>query len=155
MKESAGKILMIVENSFPQDTRVRNEANKLSNAGYKVCVIAKKYPNQPNKENISDIHVYRVPWFEVFKKSTESGSKLFSFILNIATKVGYIVEYFYFTLIAFVYSVRILIREGFDVVHLHNPPNTLFVIGLFYRLSGKKFVFDHHDPLSRIIFISL
>lgn len=153
MKESAGKILMIVENPYPQDTRVRNEATKLNNAGYQVTVIAKKYPNQILVENVLGVKVYRVPWFEVFKKSTESKSSFIKFFFKIATKLGYIIEYFYFTFAAFIYSFIILIKEGFDVVHQHNPPNTLFVIGLFYRLLGKKFVFDHHD-LSPELYLS-
>lgn len=153
MKESAGKILMIVENPYPQDTRVRNEANKLYRAGYKVSVVAKKYPNQSPFEDVSGVKVYRVPWFEVFKKSTESKSIFTKFFYKVATKVGYIIEYFYFTFAAFITSIIVLLKEGFDVVHLHNPPNTLFVIGLFYRLLGKKFVFDHHD-LSPELFLS-
>jgi glycosyltransferase involved in cell wall biosynthesis len=35
--------------------------------------------------------------------------------------------------------------RGFDVVHACNPPDLFFLIGGFYRLFGKKFVFDHHD----------
>lgn len=153
MKESAGKILMIVENPYPQDTRVRNEANKLFKSGYKVSIIAKKYPNQSSVEDVSGVKAYRVPWFEVFKKSTESKSFFLKLIFKIATKIGYIIEYFYFTFAAFIASIIVLFKEGFDVVHLHNPPNTLFVIGLFYRLFGKKFVFDHHD-LSPELFLS-
>ncbi len=153
MKESAGKILMIVENPYPQDTRVRNEANKLTSAGYKVSVIAKKYPNQNTTEDVLGVKVFRVPWFEVFRKSTESEFFLTRLFYKIATKAGYIIEYFYFTFMAFLYSLFILIKEGFDVVHQHNPPNTLFLIGLFYRLLGKKFVFDHHD-LSPELYLS-
>ena len=52
MKASAGKILMIVENPFPQDPRVKNEATKLADAGYKVSVIAKKYPGQTMQETL-------------------------------------------------------------------------------------------------------
>ena len=144
---------MIVENSFPLDPRVNNEATKLADAGYKVSVIAKKYPDQTMQETLFGVNIYRVPWFEVFKKSTESNSKLVSLFFKIATKVGYIIEYFYFTLVAFLFSFYVFIKVGFDVVHLHNPPNTLFVIGLFYRLFGKKFVFDHHD-LSPELFLS-
>ena len=94
MKASAGKILMIVENPLPQDTRVINEAAKLADAGYKVSVIAKKYPDQTKQEMLFGVNIYRVPWFEVFKKSTESNSKLLSLFFKIATKVGYIIEYF-------------------------------------------------------------
>ncbi len=34
MKESAGRVLMLVENNFPADTRVRNEARTLDDNGY-------------------------------------------------------------------------------------------------------------------------
>jgi len=45
------------------------------------------------------------------------------------------------------------LKEGFDLIHVHNPPDTLFTIGLFYKLLGKKFIFDHHD-LSPELFLS-
>jgi glycosyltransferase involved in cell wall biosynthesis len=32
------------------------------------------------------------------------------------------------------------------VIHACNPPDLIFLIGLFYKIfAGKKFVFDHHD----------
>jgi glycosyltransferase involved in cell wall biosynthesis len=42
-------------------------------------------------------------------------------------------------------SSYVAVKNGFDVVHAHNPPDTLFVVGAFHKLFGKKFVFDHHD----------
>jgi hypothetical protein len=49
MKAPAARILMLVENHFPQDTRVKNEALLLIEAGYQVSVIAlrKKARSQP------------------------------------------------------------------------------------------------------------
>jgi glycosyltransferase involved in cell wall biosynthesis len=35
--------------------------------------------------------------------------------------------------------------RGFDVIHACNPPDTIFVIGRFFKLFGKRFIFDHHD----------
>lgn len=153
MKEFVGKILMIVENPYPQDTRVRNEATKLTEAGYKVSVIAKKYPNQNSTETLSGINIYRIPWFKVFDKTIEKQNQLLSLIYRVGTKIGYIVEYLYYTFATFLYSFYIFVKEGFDVIHIHNPPNTLFVVGLFFRILGKKFVFDHHD-LSPELFLS-
>ena len=153
MKESAGKILMVVENPYPWDSRVKKEAMKLFEFGYEVSVITKKYPEQSTHQILDGINIYRVPWFEVFRKSTESKSKLLSLFRNIATKSGYVIEYFYFTFIVFLFSIYVLIKKGFDVIHTHNPPDTLFLIGLFYRILGKKFVFDHHD-LSPELFLS-
>ena len=42
-------------------------------------------------------------------------------------------------------SLKVLFGRGFDVIHACNPPDTIFLIGGFYKLFGKKFVFDHHD----------
>jgi glycosyltransferase involved in cell wall biosynthesis len=33
----------------------------------------------------------------------------------------------------------------FDVIHAHNPPDTLFVVALAHKLFGKQYIFDHHD----------
>src|SRR5207247_9487860 len=48
-------------------------------------------------------------------------------------------------LMTFLLSFKVWFRHGFDVIHTANPPDLFFIIGLFYRLFGKKFVFDQHD----------
>src|SRR6266700_3294364 len=35
--------------------------------------------------------------------------------------------------------------EAIDDIHACNPPDLFFLIGGFYKLCGKKFLFDHHD----------
>ncbi len=47
MKESAGKVLMLLENAFSADSRVRNEAATLTKHGIKVTVIALRGRNEP------------------------------------------------------------------------------------------------------------
>ena len=59
--------------------------------------------------------------------------------------VGYVTEYSYFTGACLMVSFYVAFREGFDVIHAHNPPDTLCVVGAVHKLFGKKFVFDHHD----------
>ena len=54
-------------------------------------------------------------------------------------------EYAYFTCYSLLHAIYLFFKKGFDVVHAHNPPDTLFIVGLFSRLLGKKYVFDHHD----------
>lgn len=39
MKESAGKVLMFVEDNFPNDSRVRDECEFLRENGYEITVI--------------------------------------------------------------------------------------------------------------------
>jgi glycosyltransferase involved in cell wall biosynthesis len=146
MKEAAGRILMMVENYFPQDTRVKNEADLLTNAGYHVSVIALRKKDQPRREIVNGIEVYRVPHLELFKKTaTADLSKAALFLLKLRASLGYLAEYCYFTVACLLVSSYVFVSRGFDVIHAHNPPDTLFVVAIPFKLLGKKFVFDHHD----------
>ena len=64
MKATSARVLMMVENQFPQDTRVKNEAVLLTETGYHVSVIALREKGQPITEVINGIQVYRVPKLE-------------------------------------------------------------------------------------------
>jgi glycosyltransferase involved in cell wall biosynthesis len=130
MKASAGsRILMLLENqTFPQDARVRSESYALVDAGYSVTVICPRRDGQPRSETVNGVRVIRY-------RRPPTGSGLW----------GYLLEYGYATAVAFLLSLWVAIRGGFDVVHSHNPPDTMFVIGAFFKLFGKRYVFDHHD----------
>jgi glycosyltransferase involved in cell wall biosynthesis len=144
--QPAGRVVMLVENYFPQDTRVRNEALLLKSAGYELTVVCYRKPDQPHLEKLDGINVYRISRFELFQKipSGES-SRLSLFWLRFRSLAGYLVEYLYFTTACFIHCARIFTKSGFDVIHAHNPPDTLFLVALPFKLLGKKFVFDHHD----------
>ena len=146
MKASAGRILMLVENNYPQDTRVRNEASLLAASSYQVSVICLRKANQPRVETVGNVRVYRLPRLELFKKTpTPNPGWVRKVLLKLKSVIGYFVEYTYFTSACFLVAAYILIRRGFDAIHAHNPPDTLFLAALPYKLLGKKFVFDHHD----------
>jgi glycosyltransferase involved in cell wall biosynthesis len=154
MKGYAGKILMVVQNHFPADPRVRNEAYALSSAGYEVSVLALRKKGEKRRENVNGIAVYRMPAVDLFKKGYgDTASFVGRVVHRLKSVIGYGVEYFYFTFASLFLSFCILKREGFDVVHAHNPPDTLFLLGVLYKLWGKKFVFDHHD-LSPELYLS-
>jgi glycosyltransferase involved in cell wall biosynthesis len=146
MKEFAGRVLMLVENRFPADTRVRNEASTLLQSGYQVSVIALKEPKEPWREDVNGVRVYRVPTFTLFRKLPErQRSRIATVLHKVRVVVGYLGEHLYFTAACFVMSMYVALREGVDVIHAHNPPDTLFLVGAVHKLFGKKFVFDHHD----------
>ena len=143
---SPTKVLMWVENHFPQDTRVTNEARLLADAGYKVAVIALRKQGQAARETWNGIEVYRVPTLELFKKTVAgNGSRLSLLFVRLKSFLGYVVEYLYFTSACLVVSTCIFVRRGFDVMHAHNPPDTLFLVAVPFKLIGKQFVFDQHD----------
>jgi glycosyltransferase involved in cell wall biosynthesis len=146
MKVSAGRIVMLVNSPYPQDTRVRNEATLLVSSGYQVSVVALKKPDQVLAEKVDGVHVYRVPELRVFKKTRHRDvGRWGMFLLKLKSFLGYAMEFWYFTAACFVFSAYIWLRRGFDVIHAHNPPDTLFLVALPFKLLGKKFVFDHHD----------
>jgi len=123
------RILMLLENmTFPQDLRVRREANALYAAGYRVTVICPADKNQPHRETVNGVRVYRYP----------APRAAIGFL-------GYIWEYGWSMVASFFLSARVFLTDGFDVIHAHNPPDTFVFIAMLYKLVGKRFVYDHHD----------
>lgn len=137
---------MFVENAYPNDTRVRNEAEALTEAGYSVTVVGLRKVGQRRAEEVNGVRVYRLPRLELFEKTPcENPTVIQRISLKVKSLVGYVSEYLYFTGACCVMSVYVAIKHGFDVIHAHNPPDTLWMVALPWRLLGKKFVFDHHD----------
>jgi glycosyltransferase involved in cell wall biosynthesis len=123
------RVLMLLENNpYPQDSRVRQEASSLANAGYRVTVIAPRSPDQTWNETIDSVRVCRFP-----SPPDANGS------------VGYLLEYGYAMTAIFVIAFWAYLRDGFDIVHTHCPPDAFVLIAIFFRLLGKKFIYDHHD----------
>jgi glycosyltransferase involved in cell wall biosynthesis len=124
-----GVVMLLANNPYPEDERVRREALTLVEHGYTVSVICPRAHGQPEAETVRGVHVYRYE-----QRIRPRGT------------VGYVLEYIHAPLVALRVSVRVLRRHGFDVVHAHNPPDTLVLVGAIYKfLLGKRFVFDHHD----------
>lgn len=131
MRSSASRcrVLLLVENNgYPFDVRVRREAQALRDAHYAVTVIAPRAPGQAYSEWVDGVAVLRFP-------APPGGSGV----------LGYAFEFGYATAAMWVLSTWVALRQGFDVIHAANPPDTLFVIGAVFKLFGKKFVFDQHD----------
>lgn len=146
MKESAGRILMFVENSYPQDTRVKNESDALTAAGYAVTVVCMRKKGQAKSEVLDGIQIYRMPRLELFQKTPSPNPSFFErVVLKLKSVMGYFSEYVYFTTACFTMSIYVALKHGFDAIHAHNPPDTLWAVALPWRLIGKKYVFDHHD----------
>lgn len=148
---------MLSESNYPNDIRIKQEAGLLISKGYNVSVIAIKNPAQAYFEDIEGVKVYRVPKIELFKIGKHLKSSKISIYLKVLTIlkaiIGYGFEYAYFTIACCFLSTIIVPSKKIDVIHTHNPPDTLFIIALFYKLFfGKKFVYDHHD-LSPDLFV--
>lgn len=132
MTASAGKrrVLIIVENlPCPFDRRVWQEALALRSHGYEVSIICPKGRGyEKGYELLEGVHIYRHPL------PVEADSAM-----------GYGLEYSLSLLMEFWLALRIALTRGFDVIHGCNPPDTIFLIARFFKLFGKRFIFDHHD----------
>jgi glycosyltransferase involved in cell wall biosynthesis len=146
-KQCELKILMLVENAYPSDSRVRKEAMSLTAAGHKVIVLALRANKERFHEIINGVEVYRLPEMALFEKvnTGNDNTAVKQRISKIKSTLGYFFEYLYFTSACFLLSIFFLLKHKVDVVHANNPPDTLFLIGLLFKLFGKKYVFDHHD----------
>ena len=123
------RVLILVENlSVPFDRRVWLEARAMREAGFVVSIICPRFKNENPFEIIEGVNIHRY-------SSPPSTKSVLSFVL----------EFSYCLIMSFVLSLLVFFRYGFDYIHACNPPDTFFVIGLFYKVFGVKFVFDQHD----------
>ncbi|MBN3879819.1 MULTISPECIES: glycosyltransferase family 4 protein [unclassified Nostoc] len=128
---SPKKVLIIVENlPVPFDRRVWMEATTLQKAGYEVSVISPTGNGfDKDYEIIEQIHIYRHPL------PPEESSV-----------IGYLREYSWAINWQFRLAQRVWRERGFDVIHICNPPDLLFLVAAWFKLfHGTSIIFDHHD----------
>jgi glycosyltransferase involved in cell wall biosynthesis len=119
---------MLLENfTYPQDTRVRNEAESLVAAGHRVTVLAPRGPGQAARERLRGVEVrrYRTVWAN-------------------RSPWSYVLEYGVAHLQLLARALMALLA-GADTLHLNGPPDTLAPAGFAARLLGARVVYDMHD----------
>lgn len=121
-------ICIIVQHYYPRDVRVRKEVMALRSHGHHVSVIALCDHNEPKKEIINGVKVYRV---SLQKKR--------------AGALRYLLEYIAFFLYS-IYKLNVLdLKEKFDVVHINTLPDFLVFCALIQKLKGRRIVLDMHE----------
>ena len=127
----ADRILIIVENlPVPLDRRVWQEACALRDAGHEVIVICPQMRGYTEPEEVLDgIQIYR-HWI------TEEANGIKGFLGEYAS-----------ALFGELYcAIKAWRRTGFDVIHLCNPPDLLFLVALPFKfIAGVKVIYDVHD----------
>lgn len=123
-------ILIIVENlPVPFDRRVWQEANTLHENGADVSIICPKMKNYTSSyEEIDGIKIYR-----------------HSLPLEARGTIGYFLEYGAALFWEFFLCWKIFLKKRFHVIHGCNPPDLIFLVAIWFKIFGVKYVFDHHD----------
>ena len=127
----ATRVLLLVENlSVPSDRRVWDEARTLAQAGYLVDVIC-----PTGEERDLDVYVER------------EGVRIHRYPMRFAAGgvLAYAREYSVALWRMQRLAFRLHRRQRFDVVHVANPPDILFLVAVPLKLRGARFIFDHHD----------
>jgi glycosyltransferase involved in cell wall biosynthesis len=123
------KVLIIEENSsVPYDPRVWREALSLHENGYEVTVLCPREKQSKSFEVSEGVYIYRHPM-------PHEGS----------TPFGHLFEYFSALFWEILYTWWIYFRRGFHVIQGCNPPDTIFLVALPFKIFGVKYIFDHHD----------
>ena len=131
MSSRPRRVLIVVENlPVPFDRRVWLEATTLARRGDRVTVICPKAKGfTRSREVIEDIEVFRYP-----------------VPVDADGAVGFAVEFAWCWMATALISLFVAIAgRGFDVLHACNPPDTFWLLGRFWKLFGKRYIFDHHD----------
>ena len=123
-------ILIIVENlPVPLDRRVWQEAQSLRDLGYRVSVICPKMRGfTKSRETIDNIEIYR-----------------HAISVEATGITGFILEYTTAILGEIWLAWHIWFKSRFDVIHICNPPDLLFIAAVPFRLFGVKIIYDVHD----------
>lgn len=125
------RVLILVENlPVPLDRRVWQEACALRDAGYDVTVICPQ------------MRGYTTP-FEILDGITIYRHRIAAEARSIAGFIGEYASALWGEMRCAVTAWR---RKGFDVIHLCNPPDVLFLVALPFKLAGGvRVIFDVHD----------
>ena len=128
-KTSPIGICILIENlTVPVDRRMWQEARTLAEAGYRVSVVCPKGRGFEQPYEVREgIEIYRYGLWEA------SGA------------LGYFLEYAIALVAQFRLALKAYRRTRFRIVHAANPPDTMFLVALLFRLVGVRFIFDHHD----------
>lgn len=120
--------MVLENNTYPQDARVRREAETLLEAGFSVEVLAPRQPERPRRESIEGVRVRRFPLID--GRGTLAGTAL---------------EYLLACCVVTPAVLWRLARSRRGILHVHNPPDFFFPLLWLARRRGWSSVFDHHD----------
>lgn len=131
VEEVAGerrRVCMIILSVYPNDTRLRREAETLERSGFEVDVLCLWDGAEKKFEKLGGINVYR--------------------LLRMVPKddIGrYILITCMFSLVSFLGLQVLHFKKRYDLIQVHNMPDYLIFIPLIQKLFGVPLVLDLHD----------
>lgn len=124
---------MIVLSNYPNDPRVRREAEALVNNGYCVDIVCLQSKNELAEEHYDGIRVFRI--YE--SKSKESIGQ-------------YILLTFNFFWKTFRFINKLSRENQYSVIQIHNMPDYLVFAAVLQKMRGVPIILDLHDIMKEL-----
>lgn len=121
-------ILVLLQEHYPKDTRVRKEVMALVERGHNLSIICLKDQDEQEIESLNGVTIYRIS----IKKKRASGLR-------------YVFEYFSFFFLAYLKVRRLTKERKFDIVHVHTIPDFLVYAANPAKKRGAKVILDMHE----------
>lgn len=122
---------MITHSYYPQDPRVRREAEALVSAGFEVDVLCLRKSTERSRDVHNGVRIFRLPI------SRHRGSGL----------LVYALEYLAFLIAATVVAAILFVRHGYRVLQTHTIPDFLVFATIMPRILGAPVVLDMHEVM--------
>lgn len=123
------RVCMATYSFYERDNRVRRYAESLVRRGDEVDVISLRKPGHASRDEINGVRVFKIQ--SRVKNEKRVTTYLFRTLLFLM-RSGYLM------------SLRHL-RRRYDLVHVHNIPDTEVFAAAIPRLTGAKVILDIHD----------
>jgi len=127
------RILVIRQNTFGVDPRVRREVAALLGAGHEIDVICIRVPGERWRGRNGALTVYRLP----AALKSPSGSA-----------ASYALRYGLFLLAAGLLSSALHLRRGYALVQVHSLPDFLVYAAAIPKALGARVVLDLHEMMT-------
>ncbi|MEK7434590.1 MAG: glycosyltransferase family 4 protein [Cyanobacteriota bacterium] len=126
--DKKASIVMLLQEYYPKDTRVRKEAQAILESGHNLDIICLKDTAETPFEVVDGVNVHRI---DIPKKR--------------GSKIRYIFEYFTFFALCTLKLNKLLKTKKFDIVHVHTLPDFLVFGSYPAKRKGAKVVLDMHE----------
>lgn len=125
---------MVVYAHYPEDPRVRREAEALARHGFRVTVVCLRKPEESADEEVAGVRVVRLPLRRRRGGLLSYGYQFLAFFLLASRAVR-----------------RLRARDEAEIVHVHSLPDILVFAALPARLRGARLVLDLHEVMPELV----
>jgi glycosyltransferase involved in cell wall biosynthesis len=125
---------MVAYTYYPEDVRIKKEAEALTKNGHDIDVICMRKEGEKREENLNGVCVIRLP----LRRAREGG------------KFRYVYQYFLFFLLSFFAITFRHLRKKYAIIHAHSLPDYLVFTGAVPKLLGSKIILDLHEAMPEI-----